>query len=659
MPRKSFKDVGSPSAQGPVSIQSRPSAIPYFYGRITREEAELFLTERGGGEGLFLLRESISNMGNYAISISHGGRVHHYSIEKQVDGLYKIPEGKAFPGPAELILHYQQHMDGFITQPKIACNRLPSQAPVAFRGITYYQLEKQLQLEAKKIGADMERAMGSMRDTLVNRVAATLHTDMPWYHGKISREDAEKRLKEEGHEQGKFLVRMRDDKDTFALTLSGDNQPRHYFIGHKEDGRYAIEDGPRFTCLMMLVDNYHNKSDGLACKLTQPCCRPGYSSIDYDQYMIHNLDRRSSVSVRHAAGAMGGTQDSNGKLQMNGRGLSGRRLPPLPAESRSPQSRPVPPTPDENPRSSGQDDTDHPEIVLDMAPHQLEEIYGSVRIEVISTDLRPEQVILEDKLGVGNFGSVMKGICKMRGKDVPVAVKTLKNAELDPTVEADLMKEANFMKELDHENIVRMIGVCKGESLMLVMELAKLGPLNKFLPKNKHLPLWNVVELMWQVAKGMAYLESKSYVHRDLAARNILLCDEHFAKISDFGMSKPLSRENNYYVAQTAGKWPLKWYAPECIHYWKFDSKSDVWSYGVTLWEAASYGAKPYHRMKGQEMVQFLEDGHRLAKPISCSDEVYDVMMSCWNVAREKRPAFKDLQKTMHEIFRSHKAAYI
>ena len=85
---------------------------------------------------------------------------------------------------------------------------------------------------------------------------------------------------------------------------------------------------------------------------------------------------------------------------------------------------------------------------------------------------------------------------------------------------------------------------------MLVLELAKLGPLNKFLPKNKHLPLWNVLELMWQVAQGMEYLEASNFVHRDLAARNILLCDEHFAKISDFGMSKALSRENNYYLVR-------------------------------------------------------------------------------------------------------------
>ncbi|OON23315.1 hypothetical protein X801_00774 [Opisthorchis viverrini] len=92
----------------------------------------------------------------------------------------------------------------------------------------------------------------------------------------------------------------------------------------------------------------------------------------------------------------------------------------------------------------------------------------------------------------------------------------------------------------------------------------------------------------------MAYLESCKFVHRDLAARNVLLVTRHFAKISDFGMSKALNFGSDYYRAATAGKWPLKWYAPECIYYFRFDSKSDVWSYGITLWEVYSYGERPY-----------------------------------------------------------------
>ncbi|XP_025111038.1 tyrosine-protein kinase SYK-like isoform X2 [Pomacea canaliculata] len=633
---------GMKSSPGAPASRPSPSSVPYFYGRITREEAEIFLKERGMKDGLFLLRESISPMGNYAISICYNSKIHHYSIEKQVDGMYKIPEGKPFVGPVELILHYKQNVDGFITQPTIACDRLPSQSPVAFRGITYHQLEKALQLEAKKIGADMDRAMGPMRDTLVKRVAQQLHQDMPWFHSKITREQAVARMDEDGHVSGKFLVRQRDEKNSFALTLSYEGESRHYLIAHNKDGRYSIEDGPRFDCLMMLIDNYHNKSDGLACKLTQPCCRPGYSSIDYDQYMIHNT-RMSSLLRSSQAWRRMSSEDGP---------------PPIRAPPPPPGSRPLPPRPPEHDEVNGGNAEDHPDVHLEIDADELESIYGSVRIEVAAKDLHPDQIKLENKLGQGNFGSVMKGTCTLGSQVLPVAVKTLKTAELAPGVESELMKEAKLMQQMDHKHIVRMIGVCKSDEVMLVLELAKLGPLNKYLPKNKDMPLWNVVELMAQVAKGMRYLESRNFVHRDLAARNILLCDPHFAKISDFGMSKPLSRENNYYVAQAAGKWPLKWYAPECIHYWKFDTKSDVWSYGVTLWEAASYGAKPYYKMKAQELLQFLEEGNRLAKPISCSEEVYEVMLSCWK-DKDERPTFKDLVSRMEDLHKSLKQSGI
>ncbi|KAK7099739.1 tyrosine-protein kinase SYK-like [Littorina saxatilis] len=639
--------------QSSVRASIRPSSVQYFYGRITREEAEQFLQERGGKEGLFLLRESISPMGNYAISICHGTRVHHYSIEKQVDGLYKIPEGKPFPGPVELIQHYQTNMDGFVTQPKVPCNRFSGQSPVAFRGITYHQLEKAMQIEAKKINADVDRAMGPMRDTLVKRVASTLHSDMPWFHHKISRQEAETRLARDGHEDGKFIVRQRDEKNTFALTLSSEGVPRHYFIAQRTDSRFAIEDGPRFDCLMMLVDNYHNKSDGLACKLRMPCCRPGYSSIDYEQYMIHNSARKDSFrSKERPPGATNIVRRPS------------RDLPPIPPEGR----RPLPSTPDSNGHGSFSNgrvsisEDSHPDVQLDFSGQELENVYGDARIrEAVTTKkLEPSQIHLEElKLGAGNFGSVMQGVCKVDGRAIPVAVKTLKKADLDPGVQSELLKEAEVMKAMDHKHIVRMIGVCEGEPMMLVLELAKLGPLNKYLPKHKELPLWNILELMWQVAQGMEYLEKSNFVHRDLAARNILLCDQHFAKISDFGMSKTLTRENSYYVAQQAGKWPLKWYALECINYWKFDSKSDVWSFGITLWEAASYGSKPYYKMKGQEMVEFLQQGNRLSKPISCTEEVYQAMLQCWTENRDERPTFKRLVPMMEDLYRTHKAAGI
>ncbi|TMS20754.1 Tyrosine-protein kinase ZAP-70 [Larimichthys crocea] len=152
---------------------------------------------------------------------------------------------------------------------------------------------------------------------------------------------------------------------------------------------------------------------------------------------------------------------------------------------------------------------------------------------------------------------------------------------------------------------------------------------------------------MHQVSMGMKYLEEKNFVHRDLAARNVLLVNQQFAKISDFGLSKALGADDNYYKARTAGKWPLKWYAPECINFHKFSSKSDVWSFGITMWEAFSYGGKPYKKMKGPEVMRFIESGNRMECPSVCPERMYAVMNDCWTYKHEDRPDFKKVEESM------------
>lgn len=141
----------------------------------------------------------------------------------------------------------------------------------------------------------------------------------------------------------------------------------------------------------------------------------------------------------------------------------------------------------------------------------------------------------------------------------------------------------------------------------------------------------------------MDYLESHHFVHRDLAARNILLASKNQAKISDFGLSRALCTDNNYYQASQGGKWPIKWYAPESYNYGTFSHASDVWSFGVTLWEMFSYGLAPYGDMKGVDVIKLVEIGQRLAKPTKCPDNVYQIMENCWNYNPKDRPSFRHL----------------
>lgn len=222
------------------------------------------------------------------------------------------------------------------------------------------------------------------------------------------------------------------------------------------------------------------------------------------------------------------------------------------------------------------------------------------------------------------------------------------------------MREASLMASLDHKHIIRLIGIACDESplnnksrFMMVLELAPLGPLSSYLASpagQASMSMKDILILMLQVSMGMQYLESKNFVHRDLAARNVLLVTETFAKISDFGMSRALGLGKDYYKAKTGSKWPLKWFAPECIYYFKFSTKSDVWAFGVTLWEALNYGAKPYEGMDSIEILRFLnsnDKNQRLQAPINTPGVIKDLLTKCWSYFPENRPTFAQITQTL------------
>lgn len=598
--------------QSIMSEGTKASAVPYFYGRISRDEAENILQNNGCKEGLYLLRENVTTAGNYALSICHKNRVHHYCIERQPDGTVMIPDGRKFPGPVELIRHHTLYLDGFLTKPKVPCSRPNDVAPMAWPGVTMLELEQILVEEAvenKRLKQSLlENALGPQRQKLIANVALKLHTEQPWFH-KITREEADKLIASSGHIDGKFLVREKE-KGSFALSLSFQNGSKHYKISRCKTSngeKLAIEDGPRFDNLMDMVAHYYNKSDGLLCKLTTPCQARGFTK------KIRTL---SGTNINPIYGGpvreMGISRDAidHGNFDE----------PEAFEDDGGPVSGPI--------------DTK----IYDTVP-RTDDVFN----------LNRNQVNVLKELGSGNFGSVMMGEYRHKGKTIPVAIKTLKQADL-PTAQDDLMREAKLMSELDSPFIIRMIGVCKSGEIMLVLELASMGPLNKYLKKNPMTTVQNITELMYQVSQGMAYLESRNFVHRDLAARNVLLANEHLAKISDFGMSKALGIGNEYYKAQAAGKWPLKWYAPECIYFFKFDSKSDVWSYGVTLWEAMSYGAKPYRGMKGAQIVEMIDQDRRLEKPDKCPQAMYDLILKCWQRKSEDRPTFQQIVQQMSKL---------
>ncbi|XP_064476823.1 tyrosine-protein kinase SYK-like [Ornithodoros turicata] len=288
-----------------------------------------------------------------------------------------------------------------------------------------------------------------------------------------------------------------------------------------------------------------------------------------------------------------------------------------------------------------------------LSKEESESAYNAMRqLSTGLTTLDSKSIVLKDKIGTGNFGEVHRALFRAGALEVQFAVKSLKESLVDQQKE-DILKEAHTMAQLDHPHIVRLVGVCESTSFLLVMELAPLGPLNRFLKLNKDFPVRTVLQLLVQVAGAMEYLEARQLVHRDLAARNVLLVNQGFAKVSDFGMSRALGIGKDYYKAEVAGKWPLKWYAPECIYFFKFSIKSDVWSFGVVLWEAFSYGERPYQGLMGQDILAMFESEERLERPPACPEEVYELMRQCWQYRPESRPSFTEVSAALRAALES------
>ncbi|XP_029920801.1 tyrosine-protein kinase Fer isoform X2 [Myripristis murdjan] len=261
--------------------------------------------------------------------------------------------------------------------------------------------------------------------------------------------------------------------------------------------------------------------------------------------------------------------------------------------------------------------------------------------------LNHEDVLLGDLLGKGNFGEVFKGT--LQRDKTPVAVKTCKE-DLPPELKIRFLSEARILKQYDHPNIVKLIGVCtQRQPIYIVMELVPGGDFLSFLRKKKdELKTKQLIRFAADAAAGMTYLESKNCIHRDLAARNCLVGDGSVLKISDFGMSR--QEDDGVYSSSGLKQIPIKWTAPEALNYGRYSSESDVWSYGILLWETFSLGVCPYPGMTNQQAREQVEKGYRMSCPQRCPDDVYKVMQRCWQYNPEERPKFSELQRELAAI---------
>ncbi|XP_069575768.1 tyrosine-protein kinase Lck [Brachyistius frenatus] len=263
-----------------------------------------------------------------------------------------------------------------------------------------------------------------------------------------------------------------------------------------------------------------------------------------------------------------------------------------------------------------------------------------------------ETLKLERRLGAGQFGEVWMGIYN---NDRRVAIKNLKTGTM--SVEA-FLAEANMMKNLQHPRLVRLFAVVTEEPIYIVTEYMENGNLVDYLKtaEGSSLPMNTLIDMAFQVADGMAFIEQKNYIHRDLRAANILVSCELICKIADFGLARLI--EDNEYTAKEGAKFPIKWTAPEAFNYGTFTIKSDVWSFGVLLTEIVTYGRIPYPGMSNPEVIQNLELGYRMPKPENCSEGLYGIMCLCWRESSEDRPTFEYLKNVLGDFFTATERQY-
>ncbi|XP_029444023.1 tyrosine-protein kinase TXK-like [Rhinatrema bivittatum] len=259
-------------------------------------------------------------------------------------------------------------------------------------------------------------------------------------------------------------------------------------------------------------------------------------------------------------------------------------------------------------------------------------------------EIHPSELTFMKELGSGQFGVVHLG--KWRTV-VKVAIKAINEGAMS---EDDFIEEAKVMMKLSHPKLVQLYGVCiKEKPLFIVTEFMVNGCLLTYLQQRKgRLRKGSLLSICQDVCEGMEYLERNGFIHRDLAARNCLVNEMQIVKISDFGMTRYV--QDDEYISSLGTKFPIKWSPPEVFHFRKYSSKSDVWSFGVLMWEVFTEGKMPFERRSNSEVVEEISKGFRLYRPYQASQAVFEVMYSCWHEKPEGRPSFAALRQTITDI---------
>uniref|UniRef100_A0A8C9QYF3 receptor protein-tyrosine kinase n=1 Tax=Scleropages formosus TaxID=113540 RepID=A0A8C9QYF3_SCLFO len=281
----------------------------------------------------------------------------------------------------------------------------------------------------------------------------------------------------------------------------------------------------------------------------------------------------------------------------------------------------------------------------------------SEAVREFAKEIDPAHLKIEEVIGAAQFGEVSRGRYRPLGRrEVQVAVKTLRWGVTDRE-RAVFLSEAGVLGQFDHPNVLKLEGVItRSPPERIITEYMENGPLDAFLRENEdQFSVLQLVGMLRGVGAGMRYLAERNFVHRDLAARNVLVNANLVCKVSDFGLSRlmrGLDHNMPTYTASLGSKIPVRWTAPEAFQHRKFSSASDVWSFGVLMWEVMSYGERPYWDMSNQEVMKAVADQYRLPAPHNCPPAIHALMLQCWQADRQDRPGFDSLVSSLDRLIR-------
>ncbi|XP_070176978.1 tyrosine-protein kinase Abl-like [Littorina saxatilis] len=285
--------------------------------------------------------------------------------------------------------------------------------------------------------------------------------------------------------------------------------------------------------------------------------------------------------------------------------------------------------------------------LLYPAPKRQKPTVFGVSPEPDRWEIERTEIAMKHRLGGGQYGDVYEAVWKRYNK--VVAVKTLKE---DTMALKDFLEEAAIMKEMKHPNLVQLLGVCTREPpFYIVTEFMPHGNLLDYLrgSNKEEIGPTALMYMATQIASGMAYLEVRMFIHRDLAARNCLVADTNMVKVADFSLARLM--KDDTYTAHAGAKFPIKWTAPEGLAFNRFSTRSDVWAFGVLLWELATYGMSPYPGVDLTEVYHLLERGYRMERPQGTPADVYILMLKCWQWDPKDRPTFKEIHYLLENMF--------